>query len=146
LVLSPPRDRPIAWSSSPLFFGPGGVRVGPHHGRVDQQAFQVGVVAEGLHHPGPDPGLGPAVEPPEGIVPVAEAGREVAPGGASAGDPEHGVDEQAVVLGGRPRVAGLAGQEVLDAAELLVGHLEAAHGESLPAWDEADLSPPDYLD
>ena len=52
---------------------------------------------------------------------------QVGPGGPGAGDPEDGVDEEAVVAGGGPGVGGLAGQEVLDAMELLVGHLEASH-------------------
>ena len=44
LVLSPPRERPIAWSS-PAFLGDGAMLVGAHNGAVDHRVFVVGVCA-----------------------------------------------------------------------------------------------------
>jgi hypothetical protein len=101
--------------------------MGPDRGRFDQEALQVGVAAEGLHDPGEDARLGPAVGPLIHGVVLAEPLGRVGPGGPGAGDPEDGVPEQTVVAGGGAGVAGLAGQEVLDASVLLVGQLEASH-------------------
>ena len=62
LVLSPPRLRPIAWSSS--FFGrAGAVLVGAHDGAVDHRVFVVGARGEMLKHPLPHPAFGPTAEP-----------------------------------------------------------------------------------
>ena len=103
--------------------------VGSDDGRVDHERLQVGVAAERLHDLGPDARLGPAVEPLKGVVPLAEPLRQVAPGGAGARDPEHGVDEQAVVPGGGAGGISPPGQEMFDANPLFIRHLEAtSHG------------------
>jgi hypothetical protein len=45
LVLKPPRDRPIAWSS-PTFLGAGAVLMGAHNGAVDHGVLVVGIARE----------------------------------------------------------------------------------------------------
>ena len=80
---------------------------------------QVGILQR-LEGPPPDALAGPAVEPPPGRVPVAEPLGQVAPRGPRAGDPEDGIDEEAVVLGDLAVLARSAGEEVLDAVPIVV--------------------------
>jgi hypothetical protein len=93
--------------------------VGADDGGVEDQPLQV-VVLEVPEELLPAALARPAAEAlPDGVV-LAEALRQVAPRRAGLGDPEHGVDEQAVVLRGRAGVALLARQQVLDALPVLV--------------------------
>jgi len=101
--------------------------MGPDHSAVKQEPLQVGVL-QGQEHPLPDPLLRPAIEPLPDGVPVAEALGEVPPGGAGLGDPEHGVDEEPVILGRDAGVAGLSRQEILDPLPVLILDLMASHG------------------
>src|SRR5512135_3773886 len=78
-----------------------------------------------------DPAFGPAVEPLEGAVPVTEPLGQVTPGGTGTSDPEHGVDEEAVV-GGRPRGFRAAGQEVFDPARRLILSFVPPHRDRPP--------------
>ena len=80
----------------------------------DGSSDGTGRVLEDLEDVSPDPLLGPAVKPPPETVPVAEVFGQVAPRGTRRGDPKDGIEEQAIVLGDLPMLAGLAGQEVLD--------------------------------
>jgi hypothetical protein len=89
---------------------------------------------QGLEDALPDPLLGPAAEALPGVVPVAEPLRQVAPGGAGLGDPQDGIEEQAVILGGDTGVSGFARKKVLDALPVLVGDRVAA------AHDRASLA------
>jgi len=50
----------------------------------------------------PDPGFGPPSEPAMGILPVAQALRQIAPRDAGAVAIEHRLDEATIVLSGRP--------------------------------------------
>jgi hypothetical protein len=61
---------------------------------------------------------------------MAEAFGEVAPGGSGLGDPEHGVDEEAVILGVDPGLAGLTRQEVSDPLPVFILDLMTSHGGS----------------
>ena len=102
--------------------------VRPDHGAVDDHPLQVGVL-QGLEDPLPHPFLGPPVEPLPDRAPEPEPLGQVAPRGPGLADPEDGVDEEAVVLGGHAGVAGLAGERVFDASPVLVLDLVAAHRE-----------------
>jgi PHD/YefM family antitoxin component YafN of YafNO toxin-antitoxin module len=97
----------------PPFYRPGRVLMGPDHGAVEDQPLQVGVLQR-LEEPEPDALGGPAIEPPPDRVRLAEALGQVAPGCSGLADPEHGVDEESVVLGGHARVARPAREEILD--------------------------------
>src|SRR5215213_3078647 len=99
LVVRPPRERPIAWSWPP--FGPGGVLVGAHDGAVEDQVLEVRVVRQGREDAVPHALGGPPAEPPEGAVPAAEDLRQVAPRRPGPHDPQHALDEHAVVAAGR---------------------------------------------
>lgn len=59
---------------------------------------------------------------------MAEAFREIPPGGSRLGHPEHGVDEQPVLLGRDAGVAGLSGQEIPNPLPVLILDLMASHG------------------
>src|SRR5262245_34094483 len=73
----------------------------------------------------------PVVEALPDGVPGAEALGQVAPAGTGLGDPQHGVEEQAVVFGGDPGVPRPAGQQVLDALPVLVADgVAREHGGS----------------
>jgi hypothetical protein len=58
LVLSPPRDRPIA-SSSPVFLCAGAMLMGSYDGAVYHGVSVVGIRRQMLQDPFPDAGLGP---------------------------------------------------------------------------------------
>src|SRR3954465_13779924 len=77
-------------------------------GGVDQGVFQVGLVRDGVEQPLPDARLHPVAEAREHAVPVAERGRQIAPGTARADHPQDGLNKQAVVLAASPRITGLA--------------------------------------
>jgi hypothetical protein len=79
-------------------FYPGGMLVSADDGAVEDQVFKVRVLGHGGEDAMPDALGTPATEAAEGAVPMAEGVRQVAPGGAGADDPEHRLDEQAVVL------------------------------------------------
>jgi hypothetical protein len=83
------------------------VLVRPDHGTVENHPFQVGIL-EGLKDPLPDPFLGPTVEPLPDRAPRAKSFRHVAPGCPGLANPEDGIDEKAVVLGGHAGIAGLS--------------------------------------
>jgi hypothetical protein len=53
----------------------------------------------------PDPGFGPPTEPVMGILPVAEALRQIAPWDAGPVAIEHSLDESTIVLSGRANMA-----------------------------------------
>src|SRR5262245_48403960 len=132
LVPQPPRLLPRACSACPpvpsAFFGAGGVGVGADDGGVEDEPLQI-LVLEGAEELAPDALARPAAEAPEDGVPVAEALWQVAPGGAGLGDPQDGVDEQAVVLGGDTRLSCPSGQQVFDALPVLVSYrVPVRHG------------------
>jgi hypothetical protein len=103
------------------------VLVGSDHGAVEDQPLQIGVLQR-LEDPEPDPLVGPPIEPPPHRVPVPEAFGKVTPGGPGLGDPEDGVDEEAVVRGGHAGVVIPAGKEALDAPPVFIRYLVATHG------------------
>ncbi len=60
---------------------------------------------------------------------VAESRWQVAPGDACAVAVQHGIDEQAVVLGSGSRLTCLAGQQILDALPLRIAEgISFTHG------------------
>jgi hypothetical protein len=102
--------------------------VGADDGGVQDEPLEV-FVLEVPEELAPDALARPAVEPPPDGVPVAEAFGQVAPGRAGLGDPQDGVDEQAVVPGGDAGVALLARKQILDAIPILVSYgVPVRHG------------------
>ena len=100
--------------------------VRPDHGTVENHPFEVGVL-QGLEDPLPDPLFRPAIEPLPGRVPRTEPLGEITPRRARLGDPEHGIDEETVILGGHAGITRQAGKEVFDACSVLLHDLVATH-------------------
>jgi hypothetical protein len=125
LVLNPPRERPIAWSS--LFLGAGAVLMGAHDGAVDHCVFVVRVGGQALEQARPHPALGPAREPRMHLDRVAEALGQIAPWNASTVSVEDGIDEEPVIVGGHADRARAARQRVLDPLPLIITQCVAAH-------------------
>src|SRR5262249_47279457 len=114
-----------------FFFRAGGVWVGADDGGVEDEPLEI-LVLKLPEELAPDALERPSAEAfPDG-VPVAEAFGQVAPGGAGLGDPQDGIDEQAVVPGGDPRLSCSTGQQVSDALPLLVADgVPVPHGSLL---------------
>ena len=66
--------------------------------RIDQQPFEIRLLNELLEQRLPNALVTPAAKTPMGVFPPAIRGRQVSPRRAGAKNPEHGVDELAVVL------------------------------------------------
>jgi hypothetical protein len=126
LVLNPPRERPIAWSS-PAFFRAGTVLMGTHNGAVDHGIFVVGLRCQKLKELLPDSGFGPSAEALVHVLPIAEVLRQIAPGDASPVAIQHGFDKQAVVGCGHSDRTLPPRQKVLDPVPLVIAQSVAAH-------------------
>jgi hypothetical protein len=126
LVLSPPRERPIAWSS-PAFFGHRRYAGGRHNGAVDHRVFVVGVCGEILKYPFPHTAFGPTAEPQVDLCPVAEPLRQIAPRHPSTVPIEHGVHEQTIVCRCYSDRAFAPRQQVPDPLPLVVAQSEPSH-------------------
>src|SRR5271167_522017 len=100
----------------------------PHNGAVEHRIFVVGIGGQMLEDLLPDPGFGPPSEPAMGILPVAQALRQITPRDAGAVAIEHCFDEATIVLSGRandpPR------QPVLDPLPLVLVQSISPHGSA----------------
>jgi hypothetical protein len=130
LVLNPPRERPMAWSS-PAFLGAGTVLIGAHHGAVDHRIFVAGVRGKMLKNTLPDTGFCPAGKAPMRILPVAAACGQVAPGRTGAVADEDGCDEQAIIRRSNADRSGSARQTILEPLPLVVAQSIPAHWSAL---------------
>jgi hypothetical protein len=116
--------------------GSGSVLVGTHHPGIDRdrplRAFgMVGVAAQLIEDPGPGSITRPASMPVIDGLPVSIDRRQVPPGQATAGSPEHPV-EHGPVISPPPALTRLAGQQRLQPGPLLVGQIMAIqHGPGL---------------
>lgn len=124
-MLKPPRLRPRD-SASAVVFLPCRVLVGPDGGGIQHEPIQVRFL-QGLKDLLPHALAGPAAEALVDGVPGAEALGKVPPGGAAAGNPEHGVDKLAVVSGCAPHIAGLAWEQRGKALPIIVTDFVASH-------------------
>jgi len=107
------------------------VLVGPHNGAVDHGVFVVGVGGQVLKHPLPDRLLGPAAEAPVGVLPIAEALRQVTPRSSGAVSVENRFDESAIISGGYTDISGFSGKQVLDSLPLVIAKCLSVHGSAL---------------
>jgi hypothetical protein len=71
--------------------------VGADDGAVHDQVLEVGIIRRHGEDAVPHALLAPAAEAAEGVVPVAEGRRQVAPRRTSAHDPQHAFHEHSVV-------------------------------------------------
>ena len=94
--------------------------VGAHDGAIEHDGFKISILAEALEQPFPDPLLGPAREARERGMPVAKLRGQVAPGRPRAPDPQHRLQQSAVVLGSDAAITRLAGEKILDPSPLVI--------------------------
>lgn len=95
---------------------------------VDQDISEIGIVAERLENPLPDPILRPAPEARIDGEPLAERFRQIAPRRAGARNPKKRFDKEPVVTPAAARVAGLARQLWRDPLPLAVTQHQSNQG------------------
>jgi len=105
--------------------------VGTHDGAVNHRIFVVGLGGQVLEEALPHPFIGPAAEPPVGVLPIAKPFRQIAPRNSGAVAVEHRFDESAIVVGGDADITGFAGQQVLDSLPLVIAKCISVHGSAL---------------
>jgi len=118
LVVSPPRERPIA--CSPFFSCAGAVLVSAHDGGVDHHVFVVVVTGQQLENALENPALRPAAKALMDDLPIAEALGQIAPGNAGSIAVQDGFDKQSIVRRRASHMAFAAGQKILDPVPLVV--------------------------
>src|SRR3990172_7507544 len=112
LVVSPPRDRPIA--CSPFFL------VSGHDGGVDHHVFVVVIACQQLENALENSAFRPPAEALVDDLPIAETLGKIAPRNAGSISVENGLDEQSVIRRRAPDMALAAGQKILDPIPLVV--------------------------
>jgi hypothetical protein len=90
---------------------------------VDHEPFVVRVDNELLQQGLPKPPITPAAKASMGVLPVSIGSRQVSPWRARAKNPEHGVDETAIILGNPTPNAGAPGQVGLKQRPVSVGDI-----------------------
>jgi hypothetical protein len=99
----------------------------PNDRAVDHRILVIGIGRQMLEDLLPDAGLSPAAEPLVGILPVAEALRQIAPGDPGSVAIEHRLDESTVVFGRHADMASPAWEQVLDPFPLVVTQSISCH-------------------
>jgi len=98
LVLSPPRERPRALSSEPLFAARGRLLMGSHDGRIQHQVRILTVRNQIGKQTVPNPRLGPAHESLVHALVLAIPLRHVRPAHPRAHHPKHRIHKPPVIL------------------------------------------------
>src|SRR5216684_1353271 len=113
---------------TPLFAGPGAMLVRPDDGGVDHRVFVIRIIGQGLEKTLPNPARSPARKALVGVLPVAEALRQISPRRARTEFPDHRLDKQAVSkLAAAANRAGATGQQTLNPRKLVVAQSVALH-------------------
>src|SRR5215469_4252156 len=133
LVVSPPRDRPIAWS--PFFF----VRRRCAGGRARwwrrSSCIVVVITRQQLENALENAALRPPIEALVDDLPIAKTLREIAPRDTSSKSEENRFDEQSVVRRSPSHMAFAARQKILDPIPLIVAQPIASHPSAPPQAD-----------
>ena len=87
---------------------------------IDHQPFVVRFINQELQQRFPEAFVAPAAEAPMRILPIAIIGGQIAPGGTCTQDPEHRIDEGAIVFGYASPLSCLARQVGLEQCPVLV--------------------------
>ena len=135
MVVNPPRDRPIAWSS-PLFLGASAVLVSPHDGRVEHHVLIVVVSGQHVEDTFKNTALRPTIEALPDRLPATKSLGQIPPGAATAVTVEHRLDKEPIVLGRAADVTFTPRQKVLDPVPLIISKGVTTHR---PALLKADL-------
>jgi hypothetical protein len=118
LVVSPPRDRPIA--CSPFFSCAGAVLVSAYDGGVDHHVFVVVVAGQQLENALENPALRPSAKALMDDLPIPEALGQIAPRDAGSISVQDSFDKQPIVRRSASHMAFPAGQKILDPVPLVV--------------------------
>jgi len=94
--------------------------VRPDDGGVDDQVFKVWIFEQRIENTFPSALLGPSAKALEHAVPLAELIRQVSPGRSRARQPNHRIDEKAIVLAVPSFVPFLTWNKPLDAPPLRI--------------------------
>ena len=84
--------------------------VDPDECAIDEDIFEIGIVAESFENPLPNTLLRPAPEARIYREPLAERFRQIAPRRARASNPKNGLDEETVVTPAAARITDFARQ------------------------------------
>src|SRR5215831_6351846 len=133
LVVSPPRERPIA--CSPFFSCAGAVLMSAHDGGVDHHVFVVVITRQQLENTLENSALRPSIEALVDDLPIAEALRQIAPRDTSSISEENRFDEQSIIRRTASDMAFAAGQKILDPIPLIVAQPIASHPSAPPQAD-----------
>ena len=101
----------------------------PDDRSVDHGVFHVGLIRDGVEKPFENIGLHPISEPLEHRVPLAESWRQVPPGTARSGDPQHRLKKQPPVRTRPTRVRRLAQTMRFHLRPLGVRQTQAVHNK-----------------
>ena len=108
--------------------------VGPNHRGVKHHPVEVRL-PEGFEDRLPAALFRPSVKALINRVVLAETFQEIRPGSSGAGDPEHGVQKAAVIVGVATGVARFSGKQRLKTVVLLVGQfIASSHGREFEDW------------
>src|SRR5437016_5174966 len=113
--------------------------MGAHDGAVDevqapvQEARAVALLLQAVQNALPDPRLAPAVEPARHRRPRAEAGRQIAPGGSGAQDPQQAAEHRAMIVVGASRPWFLGREQGTQLLPLSIAEFFTCHTLSLKA-------------
>ena len=125
-VLRPPRERPRAGSSQPLFAAGGRLLVCSHDGRVDHQILVFLVSGQIVEDALPHPAARPAHEPRVHAFVFAVTFGKVRPTRTGAKHPQHTVDELTVVRRRSAHMLHSPRKPVLDPHPLRIAQLVSA--------------------
>jgi hypothetical protein len=100
-------------------------------GGVDHRVFHVRIVRHGVEHPLEHIGLHPVAKAFEHGVPLAEGGRQIAPGATRARNPQDRLQKQSPIAPGAAGIGGLAKTKGLHLRPLGVRQTESGHRKLL---------------
>ena len=66
---------------------------------IDDKPLVVGCIDKPIQQTFPDAFVAPSAKAPVGVFPIAVVGRQIAPRGSRAQNPQDSVDEEAIVIG-----------------------------------------------
>ena len=122
MVVSPPRERPIA--CEPFFLRAPAVLVSAHDGRIDPHVLVIGIADQQLENPLENAALYPSAEALVYDLPVAKTRRQITPGNVRSVSVKNRVNEQAVVRCSAADMAFSAGQKIFDPLPLIVSQAD----------------------
>ncbi len=134
LVVSPPRERPMAWQT-PFFSRPGAMLMGADDGGVDHHVFIIVISRQHLEDTFENVAFAPPPEAPVRVLPIAEALGKIAPGNAGAIAIQNRLDKAPVVDRRPAHVAFSARQKILDPTPLVIPQAITTHQSALQCAD-----------